>query len=87
MLDDEIEKLYTIKREDSTKNVQDKVYMQKIFSVKPDELHNYKFLQKLIKKICIKAERVNGSMHKRNLTLNIKYNIPIDIMSSIKYER
>lgn len=87
LLDDEIAKLYTIKREDSTKNVQDKVDMQKIFSVKPDELHNYKFLQKLIKKICIKAERVNGSMHKRNLTLNIKYNIPIDIMSSVKYER
>ena len=84
MFEDEIIQLMSIKCDSSPKKHMDAMeFMDKIASIEPQKLLKYDFLQKFIDKIFVKAEHIDGSKHKRNIMIDIKYNIPMELMTPV----
>ena len=85
MFEDEIIQLMSLKCDFPTtkKHMDAMELMEKIASIEPQKLLKYDFLQKFIDKIFVKAEHIDGSKHKRNIMIDIKYNIPMELMTPV----
>lgn len=84
VFDEELVKLRVLKMDSSSNNVKSAIeIIEQLKKIKLIELMRYDFLQKVIKTIHIKSECINGSIHRRNIRLNVQYNIPIETIKMI----
>ena len=84
VFDEELVKLRALKIDSSPYNVKSAIdVIKQLQAIDLTALIRYDFLQKVIKSIYIKSECINGSIHNRNMKLNVQYNIPIKIIKSI----
>ncbi len=84
VFDDELVKLRALKMDSSPNNVKSAIEtIEQLKKIKLIKLMRYDFLQKVIKTIHIKSECINGSIHRRNIRLNVQYNIPIETIKTI----
>lgn len=84
VFDEELVKLRALKMDSSSNNVKSAIeIIEQLKKIKLIELMRYDFLQKVIKTIHIKSECINGSIHRRNIRLNVQYNIPIETIKTI----
>lgn len=81
ILDNELAKLVSLKGDFIPEKKMEAVeFIEKIASKKAATLLKYDFLQKFINKLYVKAENAEGAKHKRNIMIDIQYNIPAKYM-------
>jgi len=83
-LEKELKNLQTFTNLEIGENIRDTDnILQKLVALSPKSFLKYTFLEKIIGKIHIKGEHINGSKRHRNITISVDYNIPINIIKGL----